>query len=214
MRTRARPVLVTTARDQAAQRRPTLGRTTVWGTQQSPGQGRRTGAQPSGAPNDAAWAGRAGTRARAAGRGRGDESSTRRVLPSALEGSAGTRPQLRSPTPQGTWPPLGRCWPSAGAPRGDSGHLGTISIQWRWTPLSFACFCAAEISNISNLCYLPAVNVQALFSSLFKKQNLVLDLEDRQLLLLTGVTAWHPEARQALWTGGTCQAGDIKAPQT
>lgn len=51
--------------------------------------------------------------------------------------------------------------------------------------LSFACFCAAEISNISNLCYLPAANVQALFSSLFKKQNLILDLQVRQLLLLT-----------------------------
>lgn len=51
--------------------------------------------------------------------------------------------------------------------------------------LSFACFCAAEISNISNLCYLPAAKVQALFSSLFKKQNLILDLQVRQLLLLT-----------------------------
>ena len=122
----------------------------------------------------------------------GDESSTHRVLPSALEEATAWRLGRHPATATVTFHPgrgmasprpLQLAWRAgsgtAGAPRGDSGRLGIINIQWRWIPLSFAYFCAAEISNISNLCYLPAANVQALFSSLFKKQNLVLDLQER-----------------------------------
>ena len=122
----------------------------------------------------------------------GDESSTRRVLPSALEKATAWRLGRHPATATVTFHPgcsVASPWPlqlawrggsrTAGAPRGDLGHLGIINIQWRWIPLSFACFCAAEISNISNLFYLPAANVKALFSSLFKKQNLILDLQER-----------------------------------
>lgn len=53
------------------------------------------------------------------------------------------------------------------AARGTTGALSPqlpclVSTQWHLAPSS-AFFCAAEISSISNLCYLPAANVQAFF---------------------------------------------------
>lgn len=123
-------------RDRAAPRRRTLGRTAGWSTRQSPGRGRGWGARPSGAPDAAAWAARAGTRARAAGGGTVTRAQptgccplpSRRPRPG---GSAGTRPQLRSPsTLDAAWPPRGRCsWPGARAPE-QQGLPGVTRAAW------------------------------------------------------------------------------------
>lgn len=43
-----------------------------------------------------------------------------------------------------------------------STHPHLVSTPWH-PALPFAFLCAAEISNVSNLCYLPAANVQAFF---------------------------------------------------
>lgn len=88
--------------------------------------------------------------------------------------------------------------------------LCSIGLQQQFVPPSFAFLCATEISNVSNLRYLPAANVQALFSFLFKKQNLILDSQERQLPVFTALTTCHPEAGQALWTEGTRQAETSK----
>lgn len=91
-------------------------------------------------------------------------------------------------------------------------HPHLVSTPWH-PALPFAFLCAAEISNVSNLCYLPAANVQAFFFK-FKLQNLILDLQERQLpVLIHGPSATQRPGRPCRWKG-TCEARGHPAPET